>query len=202
MFQLNKVKMFFIIIFIAFELSCNVDKGMRYNFDYKPRFVAYNGFIVTNSNGEIFYKIEDKYLQDYVKKNLNDSLIIYNLLKKTQIIYPLSGSSVEYFAWRKFFYRLQEENRLIRLTIDNCSGSIKSLAIPVFLVSCNIIPDDFEKISKCNKFLNKSLMDSHKLGVVYIMPLDSKLASEFQNMRDSISLQSPEYQEFLKFRYE
>lgn len=35
------------------------------------------------------------------------------------------------------------------------------------------------------------------INVVYIMPLDITKASEFQDMRDSITLQSPEYQKWL-----
>jgi len=194
----NGIKILFIIVLFTFVSSCNISKNAT-NVVTIPSFYykSYTGFVITNTNGVVFYKIEEKYLQNYLNSNTNDTLIISNILKKTRSIYLLKGRSIEYFAWRKYFYRLEKECRLINLNVDNCYGGIKSSLIPVILVSCNYRTNTLTKISECNKYLDKTLVARPELNVVYIMPLDLKLASEFQDMRDSITLQSPEYQKWL-----
>lgn len=168
MFKKNKIKILFIIIFIALVSSCNIAKNTKKPFDIsnhrlkfqsKSQFKSYTGFIVMDSISDLFYKIEEKYLQNYLDGNTNDTLIIRNVLKKTRSIHLLKGKSIEFFAWEHYLYRLEQENRLISMNIDNCFGSEKYFIIPVILVSCNYqLKNPCSEVIKCNPYLNKALI--------------------------------------------
>lgn len=162
---------------------------------------TYYGFIVYNENGNYFYKIEEKNVQHYIDRNVNDTNLINKLISQTKYVYSYGGKSIEYYAWGIYeTLVLEKENQLVEINIPNCTKILKSKVIPVLIVSLDPVSARVSKIDQCNKFLNNKLLNKPELGIMFINPLDRKKAYRYQDLRDTISLNSLGYQKFLKSR--
>lgn len=193
--KVNHVFLILVCLFILIFAYAKIVKirSAEDSFQLKP----YYGFIVTNENGDFFYKIEDKYVQEYIDGNVNDTNVIKELFAKTEYIYWYGGRSIEYYAWQKFLTSEERANNLFSLSVKTCSKIKPSKLIPVLLVSLSIKSTNISELDECNAYLNKKLLNPPELNIVFINPLDRKSASNYQNMRDTITLNSLGYKEFL-----
>ncbi len=198
---MRKVNHFFLILACLFMLIFAYAKiiktpSVQDSFQLKP----YYGFIVTNENGDFFYKIEDKCVQEYIDGNVNDANAIKRLLGKTEYVYDYEGKSIEFYAWQKFFTMEEKANNLFSVDIKTCSKIKPSKLIPVLLVSLDFKETVVSQLDECNPYLNKKLLNPTGLSIVFISPLSTKVADKYHDLRDTITLSSPGYQSFLKSR--
>lgn len=195
-----KLIQFNVVICLILLNSCTnkIDKKEKMNNSSKKdtEFQSSYGFVVQNEKELLFYAIDKKIMNKYIKQQVSSEQMIMDI-KSTDWVTDFGGSRFEKFAFLNWFVSYYNKE----ITIDYCKEQLKSKIIPVFLVE---LPYDSElKYSNLNpcegEVLQLPFQTSSRpsLNVVFIEPLNAEYANQFLNFKDTVD--RSKYLDYIKF---
>ncbi len=195
-----KLIQFNVVICLILLNSCanKIDKKEKMNNSSKKdtEFQSSYGFVVQNEKELLFYAIDKKIMNKYIKQQVSSEQMIMDI-KSTDWVTDFGGCRFEKFAFLNWFVIYYNKE----ITIDYCKEQLKSKIIPVFLVE---LPYDSElKYSNLNpcegEVLQLPFQTSSRpsLNVVFIEPLNAEYANQFLNFKNTVD--RSKYLDYIKF---